>query len=88
MVKRHVLTALGVALVVAGIVLYVVSQPEADYGWFAYTPLSGESPAFASSADQVVLTRGRLVGVLLTVGGLLVVTAVVAYRLGRRRGRT
>jgi multisubunit Na+/H+ antiporter MnhC subunit len=86
MMRRFVPLAAGVVLILVGIGLYVVSRPEAsDYGWFAYTPLNEDLPTFASSGQLVFLTQGRVLGALVIGVGLLVVTAAVAYWLGRRR---
>ncbi len=87
MTRRHLPTLLGVVLVVLGVVLYVVSRPAAgDFGWFAYTPLSNDVSPFETSGDLVLLSRGRVLGAAVAVAGLLVVTAALAYRAGRRRG--
>lgn len=87
--RRHVWTALGVVLIVLGIGLYALAQPVAgDYGWFAYTPLSDAGPSIASSGDLVFLTRGRAVALAVAGLGLLVLTAALAYRAGRRRSPT
>ena len=89
MIRRHAWTALGVALILLGVGLYVAARPgPGDYGWFAYTPLDNRTPAFESAGELVLLTRGHVVGAAVTVVGLLVLTAVLAYRSGRRGTRS
>ncbi len=87
------LTVVGVGLVVAGVVVFgVVDRPgaPAGVGWTAYTPLA-EQPAYRSgltlSFDDrwtVLWTGGHLLGALLTVAGLLVLTALGGWWLGRQ----
>ena len=88
------LVVLGLGLVVAGVVVFgVANRPgaPADFGWTAYAPLA-EQPAYRSSLTlsfdddgwTVLWTGGHLVGALLTVAGLLVLTALGGWWLGRR----
>jgi heme/copper-type cytochrome/quinol oxidase subunit 1 len=85
--------ALGVLLVVAGVVVFVVantSGASSDFGWTAYAPLD---PAVANRSRLTltfgdrwtVLWTGRhLLGALLVVLGLLALAAVGGWLLGRR----
>jgi heme/copper-type cytochrome/quinol oxidase subunit 1 len=87
------LAVLGSGLVVAGVVVSVVVNRRgapADVGWAAYTPLA-EQPAYRSSLVvsfddgwTVLWTGGHLLGALLAVAGLLVLTALGGWWLGRR----
>ena len=87
------LVVLGLGLVVAGVVVFgVANRPgaPADVGWTAYTPLA-EQPAYRSSLVlslddgwTVLWTGGHLLGALLIVAGLLVLTALGGWWLGRR----
>ncbi|VXB43764.1 hypothetical protein [Nocardioides sp. AX2bis] len=90
--RRHLWWILGLVLVVGGVVLGLANQPgPADFGWFAYTPLSedpdwtmgwGDSPLDGS---VVIVSWWQLAGAALAAIGLLVVAAAVGFRLGRRR---
>jgi heme/copper-type cytochrome/quinol oxidase subunit 1 len=90
-----VLTALGVALLVTGAVVFATTDPvrPVDFGWYAYAPLSEEQAAYSSTLriafddGRVVWTGGRLVGAGLVVAGLLVLAGLTGWAVGRRAGR-
>ncbi|GAA0975277.1 hypothetical protein ENKNEFLB_02873 [Nocardioides aquaticus] len=75
---------------VGGVVLVLVTRPDpAEFGWFAYTPLS-EDPDWAmgwedSSRSTLIVSWWQLAGAALAAVGLLVLAASVGFRLGRRR---
>lgn len=87
------LAVLGVGLVVAGVVVFAVADPAPgppDFGWSAYTPLADDA-AYRSglvlSFDEpgaVLWTGQHVTGALLAVAGLLVLTALGGWWLGRR----
>ena len=88
--------AVGGALVVAGAVVFVLANKAGvpDFGWTAYAPLEPEvAPAYSSdlvlSFDgwTVLWTAGHLLGVLLAGLGLLLLTGLAGWLLGRRSGR-
>jgi hypothetical protein len=88
--------ALGVALVVAGSVVFAVAnRSPADLGWTSYAPLRPRAGgAYGSDLTlthgdrwTVLWTGGQLTGVLLVVLGLLALVAVGGWLLGRRSGR-
>ena len=86
-----VVAALGFALVLAGVVVFeLADQSPADFGWSAYMPLPSDavspSPfAYTFSDGWAVFWSGQQVlGALLVVVGLLVLTAVGSWLLGRR----
>lgn len=90
--RRHLSWALGLVLVVGGVVLGLATQPDSSVvGWFAYTPLSedpdwtmgwNDSQGFRST---LIVSRWQLVGAAAVVTGLVLVAASVGFRLGRRR---
>lgn len=87
---RHLWWVLGLVLVLGGVVILLVTRPDpADFGWFAYTPLS-EDPDWAmgwedSSGSTLIVSWWQLAGAALATTGLLVVAAGIGFRLGRRR---
>jgi heme/copper-type cytochrome/quinol oxidase subunit 1 len=90
------LGALGVVLVVAGVVVFAAAnRGPADVGWTSYSPLQeGSRGAYQSSLmltfgdGTAVLWTGRhLLGAGLGVGGLLVLVGLGGWLLGRRAGR-
>lgn len=87
------LAALGAGLVVAGAVVFAVANRSGvplDFGWAAYTPLESQvayrSELTLDFDDRwTVLWTGRhLAGALLVVAGLLLLTAVGGWWVGRR----
>lgn len=85
-------TGLGVVLAVAGVLVFAAAnRGPADFGWAAYMPLqethADYSNAVTFSDGSVLWTREHLLGAALLVGGLLVLTAALAWLLGRRAGR-
>lgn len=90
------LAVLGLGLVVAGVVVFAganAARAPAGFGWTAYTPLT-EEQAYRSglvlSFDDddrgwtVFWTGGHLLGALLAVTGLLLLTTLGGWWLGRR----
>lgn len=83
---------LGAGLVVAGALVFAAAnRGPADFGWSSYSPLQETQTAYLSAvtfSDGTVLWTGQhLWGAGLAVLGLLVLTSVVAWLLGRRAGR-
>lgn len=85
----------GAALVVAGVVAFAVAdsgEVAADFGWTAYTPLESER-AYDSRLvlffddGSLLWTRRHQVGAGLAVVGLLVLTGLAGWLLGRRTRR-
>jgi hypothetical protein len=85
--------ALGLALVVAGVVVFAVTnRSPADFGWTSYAPLepgvggAHRSELTLAHGDRwtVLWTGGHLTGALLVVLGLLTLAAVGGWLLGRR----
>jgi hypothetical protein len=89
-----VVLGLGVALVVAGVVVFAVAN-SSGFGWTAYTssyaplePGPYESDWQLTFADGSVLwTRQHALGAGLAVLGLLVLVGLGGWLLGRRSGR-
>jgi heme/copper-type cytochrome/quinol oxidase subunit 1 len=86
-----IVAALGVALAVAGIALFVAAnRGPADFGWWAYAPLQPTQDTvthtFANNAT-VLWTGQHLLGAGLLVLGLLLLTGVAGWLLGWRAGR-
>lgn len=84
---------LGAALVVAGVVVFVAANRSgvtSDFGWSSYAPLQPEGAydsrlALTFSDRWSVLWTGlHLLGALLAVAGLLVLTGLGGWFLGRR----
>jgi heme/copper-type cytochrome/quinol oxidase subunit 1 len=89
-----VVTGCGALLVVAGVLVFATAnRAQADFGWSAYTPLQESPGAYLRAVDYtfsdgaVLWTRQHLLGAGLVLLGLLVLTAAVAWLLGRRAGR-
>ena len=90
-----VVAAVGLVLVVAGLVVFVIADraPVGDFGWYAYAPLEPGTAAYDStlrlSFDDgwtVLWTARHLLGAGLLVAGLLVLAALGGWLLGRRGG--
>jgi hypothetical protein len=87
--------ALGAALVLAGVIVFEVANRSGsplEFGWSAYAPLE---PSVAYQSDvslnfsdrwAVLWTGTHLLGAALIVLGLLTLTAVGGWLLGRRSG--
>lgn len=86
---RHLWWLLGAVLVVGGVGVALTSRAApTDVGWFAYTPLDQDA-AWAmewsgSGSEAVIVARRQVVGWVVAAGGLVVLAAVLGYRLGRR----
>ncbi len=88
------LAVLGLGLVVAGVVVFAVanaSRAPADAGWTASTPPADQQAyrsslvlSFDDGGWSVLWTGGHLLGAVLGVVGLLVLTALGGWWLGRR----
>jgi heme/copper-type cytochrome/quinol oxidase subunit 1 len=83
---------LGAGLVVAGVLVFAAAnRGAADFGWSSYSPLQETQTAYLSAvtfSDGTVLWTGQhLWGAALAVLGLLLLTSVAAWLLGRRAGR-
>ncbi|RBY85699.1 hypothetical protein [Blastococcus sp. TF02A-30] len=84
----------GAALLVAGVVVFAVAghPPERTFFSGSYEPLAELDSAYRSSLtlgfDSAVLwSRGQLVGAGLAMVGLLVLTGLAGWLLGRRTRR-
>ena len=83
---------LGAVLAIAGVLVFAAANrgPQ-HFGWTAYAPLqdigSDYVDAVTFSDGSVLWTREHLLGASLLVVGLLVLTAALAWSLGRRAGR-
>jgi hypothetical protein len=91
--------ALGVALAVAGVVVFAVTNASAvdagDFGWTTYAPLEPGDPVpyqseltLSSDGWSVRWTEGHLAGAPLLVLGLLTLAGLGGWLLGLRRGRS
>jgi hypothetical protein len=89
--------AVGVALAVAGILVFAAANRSwagGDFGWTSYAPLEPGQPAPYGSeltfSDQwaVLWTGGNLAGAGLLVLGLLILSGLGGWLLGLRRGRS
>jgi heme/copper-type cytochrome/quinol oxidase subunit 1 len=83
---------LGAALVVAGVLVFAAAnRGPMDFGWTSYAPLQETQTAYLSAvtfADGTVVWTGQhLLGAGLLVLGLLLLTGVGGWLLGRRTGR-
>jgi len=83
---------LGAALVVAGGLVFAAGDHgPLDFGWTSYTPLQETQSAYLSAvtfADGTVVWTGqRVLGAALLALGLLLLTGVGGWLLGRRAGR-
>ena len=87
------IAALGAALVVAGVVVFAAAnRAPLDFGWSSYGPLTHHMAGYRGAvtfADgvEVLWTAEHLLGAGLLVLGLLVLTGVGGWLLGRRSGR-
>ena len=88
-----VLLGVGGTLVVVGVVLFVVGNRPADVGWSAYMPLdmprgyADYVPGEVAWSGGVVWTRLSGLGAGLAVVGLLALTGLGGWFLGRRSPR-
>ena len=90
--------AAGIALAVAGVVLFALANtrpPEGDFGWTTYAPLEPGDPVpyrseLTLTGDQwaVTWTGGHVLGAALLVLGLLTLAGLGGWLLGLRRGRS
>ena len=83
---------LGAALVLAGVLVFAAAnRGPVDFGWASYAPLQETQTAYLSavtfSEGTVVWTGQHLLGAALLVLGLLLLTGVGGWLLGRRAGR-
>ena len=72
------LLALGVALLVIGAVLWSGDR-QTEFGWFAYAPLDQES-----ATGIVLITGRRQASLLLSLVGLVLLSGLVGFVVGRR----
>lgn len=87
-----IVLGVGATLVVVGVVLFVLGNRPADLGWSAYMPMpSGMPRRYADyPPEQLTWFRGVVwtwlsgLGAFLTVLGLLALTVLVGWLLGRR----
>jgi hypothetical protein len=86
---------LGVVLVAAGVAVFAAAnRGAADFGWSSYAPLEQTDSAYRtaitysfSGGTTVLWTGQHLLGAGLVVLGLVVLTGVGGWLLGRRAGR-
>ena len=84
-VRRHGWWVSGLVLLVGGLAVVAATRAEAGFAWLAYTP--AEPGTSLPPGAMVLVSRGQLVGAGVAVLGLLVLSAGVGFRLGRRRVR-
>ena len=77
-----VVPVLALLAVTAGLVTALWTQSQANFGWFAYAPLSNET---FSGGGLVHLGVGTKVGVALVATGLLVLAFWSGYRTATHR---
>lgn len=90
--RRQLWWILGLGLVVGGVAM-ALSTPaaSADFGWFAYAPSSDHSEWHMGwgdpldSATAVIVSRWALAGYGVAGVGALILTAGIAFQMGRRR---
>jgi heme/copper-type cytochrome/quinol oxidase subunit 1 len=82
-VGRWLWLVLGFALMGLGVWIVLTTNSAADFGWFAYTPLSD---GVQFKGQSIILSRTQVIGCAIGVFGLAVVVGGVGYRVGRRRG--
>jgi hypothetical protein len=82
---------LGLALVVGGVVLFVVGNQPADFGWTAYGPDAGLPDAYESrlqlsfvDGPAVLWTRTSALGAAIALLGLLVLAGLAGWVAGVR----
>jgi heme/copper-type cytochrome/quinol oxidase subunit 1 len=83
-VRRWLWVVVGVASMGLGAWMVLTTSNAADFGWYAYTPLS-DGVQFEGRA--IILSRTQLIGCAIGVLGLAVLVGGVGYRVGQRRGR-
>ena len=72
------LLALGVALLVTGAVLWL-GDMQTEFGWFAYAPLDQQS-----ASGIVLITGRRQASLLVSLIGVVLLSALVGFVMGRR----
>jgi heme/copper-type cytochrome/quinol oxidase subunit 1 len=79
------LTVLGALMVIVGCGLWVIAPDRAaDYGWFAYAPVSQES---FTPPTILVPSAARYWGIGLAAFGAVLLAGVIGYRAGFRDAR-
>lgn len=89
--RRHLWWVLGLVLVCGGAVVALTAQagPD-DFGWFAYTPPTGDPDWHMgwsdpiSSGTALIVTRWQVAGSAAVALGLVVIAGGAGFRLGRR----
>lgn len=79
--SRYLWAVTVVVLVVVTLTLFVTSTNDGDYGWFAYTPDSGEIDV---GPDLVMMSRARVAAWGVGALTLIVLAAGAGYAVGRR----
>jgi hypothetical protein len=64
--------------------IVLTSNSAADFGWYAYTPLSD---GVEFEGQSILLSRTQVIGCAIGFFGLAVVVGGVGYHVGLRRGR-
>lgn len=89
---RHVWWVLGLVLVVSGVGIALSSHTgPSDFGWFAYSPLNGDSSGYVTASGSLtngptfILGRWQIIGVAGAVIGLVIFAAGMGFSLGCRR---
>ena len=72
------LLALAVALLVTGVVLWIADM-QTEFGWFAYAPLDQQS-----ASGIVLITGRRQASLLMSLIGLVLLSGLVGFAVGRR----
>lgn len=76
-----VVPLLGLIAVIVGLIV-AWNNRSADFGWFAYAPLSNQ--VFIGNGTAFV-SQGTQIGLLITVAGLLILAFWAGFTLGRKR---
>ena len=80
--RRFLYLVIGLGLIGLGAYLLLYLDGSVDLGWYAYTPDEAEKRAL--DGDITVLSQTQLLGAACAVVGLMVHSAELGFRVGRK----
>ena len=95
--RRHLWWIGGLVLLVGGVVLFLSTPPQTDFGWFAYAPQHPRMTDYVTrcaapcvglsfgQGDEWLISTGQVVGATLALLGLILLAGGTGFTLGRRR---